>query len=251
MYKVIAEDYITNNEERTSGIELQSYWTDLKQTQYRLVFEEGIENKKAKVLKPKYVLFERNTSIDIDSQSDSHKYTVYAYGDLVGLYDEAGAAIQQAKQVKGIVISPMQRYVWEEGNRVAWYRNFEVPRFVVKSGETSLEACLRAVLSFAGQDVDVEAELESQSVEQLLTAYSGGEGVRMKGCSAADVRYLIDKGVPVIALTGNQEAVLLVGYDAVSVTYIEPQSGAVRMKNFESMDEWMRSSGSTFFAYVK
>lgn len=251
MYKVIAEDYITNNEERTSGIELLSYWTDLKQTQYRLVFEDGIETPKAKVLKPKYVLFERNTSIAIDSQSASQKYMVYAYGNLVGLYDEAGDAIQQAKQVKGIVISPMQSYIWEVGNYAAWYRNFEIPRFVVKSGETSLEACLRAVISYEGQAVNVKAELENQSVEQLLTAYSGGEGVRLKGCSSADVRYLIAKGTPVIALTGNQEAVLLVGYDAVSVTYIEPQSGAVRMKNFDSMDEWMRSSGSTFFAYVK
>lgn len=251
MYKVISEDYITNNEERASGIDLKSYWTDLKETQYRLVFEDGIANKKAKVLKPKHILFERSTTIAFESQSDTHKYMVYAYGNLVGLYEEAGSAIQQAKQVRGIVISPMQRYVWEEGNCVAWYRNFEVPRFVVRAGETSLEACLRAVLSYVGQDVDVKAELEKQSIEQVLTACSGGEGVRMKGCSSADVRYLIDKAIPVIALTGSQEAVLLVGYDAVSVTYIEPQSGAVRMKNFETMDEWMKSSGSTFFAYVK
>lgn len=251
IYNVIAEDYITNNEETVSGIELNSYWTDLKETQYRLVFEDGIQNKKAKELKPKHVLLERTVTIPFESEEDVPRYAVYAYGDLIGLYAEAGNAIEHAKKENGIVISPKQHYVWEEGNRVAWYRNFDVPRFTVKSGETSLEACLKAVLSYVDQEVDVKAALETQTVEQILTEYTGGEGVRMKGCSSADVRYLIDKTVPVIALTGSQEAVLLVGYDAVSVTYIEPQSGAVRVKNFEAMDEWMKSSGATFFAYLK
>ncbi len=251
IYNVIAEDYITNNEETVSGIELGSYWTDLKETQYQLMFEDGIQNKKVKVLKPKHVLLERTVTIPFEAEEDTPRYAVYAYGNLIGLYEEAGTAIERAKAENGIVISPKQHYVWEEGNRVAWYRNFDVPRFTVKSGETSLEACLKAVLSYVDQEVDVKAALEKQSVEQVLTEYSGGEGIRMKGCASADVRYLIDKKVPVIALTGSEEAVLLVGYDAVSVTYIEPHSGAVRVKNFEAMDEWMKSSGSTFFAYLK
>ncbi len=250
MFNVISEDYITNNEESFSGIELSSYWTALKETQYRLVFEDGIQSRTTKVLNPKYVLQERIITLSFESEGDTLRYAVYAYGELLGLYEEAGTAIVEAKEQNGIVISPRQRYVWEEGNRVAWYRNFEVPRFTIKDGETSWEACIRAVLSYLGQEIDVKAALETQSLEQLLTEYSGGEGIRIKGCSSADVRYLIDKAVPVIALTGSEEAVLLVGYDAVSVTYIDPQSGAVRMKNFAEMDEWMQSSGSTFFAYM-
>ena len=251
VYNVIAEDYITNNEDRISGVELKSYWTDLKQNQYRLVFEDGIHVKNAKVLKPKHVLFERNTVIDFETTISENQYAVYGYGDLLGLYGEAGAAIQHAKEVSGIVISPKQNYVWEDGNRVAWYRNFEVPKFSARSGETTLEACVRAVLAYEGQEIDVNAELESKTVEQILSDYTGGEGVRLKGCSSADVRYLIDKAIPVIALTGSNEAVVLVGYDAVSVTYVEASSGAIRMKNFDAMDQMMRTSGSTFFAYMK
>ena len=251
VYNVITEDYITNNEESATSIELKSYWTDLKQTQYRLVFEDGIPNKKARLLKPKHVLFERNTTITVEAETYAEEYAVYGYGDLLGLYQEAGAAIQHAKEVSGVVISPKQHYVWEDGNRVAWYRNFEVPKFVVHSGETTLEACVRAVLSYEDQEIDVKAEMEQKTVDQILTEYTGGEGIRLKGCSSADVRYLIDKAIPVIALTGSQEAVVLVGYDAVSVTYIEPHSGAVRMKNFADMDAMMKSSGSTFFAYRK
>ena len=99
--------------------------------------------------------------------------------------------------------------------------------------------------------MNVKAELQQKQVEHILSDYRGGEGVRMKGCSSADMRYLIEKAIPVIALTGSQEAVVLVGYDAESVTYIDPYSGAARVKSFEAMDELMKSSGSTFFAYVK
>ena len=251
VYNVIAEDYITNNEENVSGVEIKSYWTDLKQTQYRLVFEDGIDNKKAKQLNPKHVLYERNTVIEAPVALAENRYAVYGYGELLGLYEEAGTAIQHAKEVSGVVISPKQNYVWEDGNRVAWYRNFEVPKFVAKAGETTLEACLRAVLSYEDQEVDVKTEMGVKTVEQILSEYSGGEAVRLKACSSSDMRYLIDKAVPVIALTGSNEAVLLVGYDAVSVTYVDAQSGAIRMKKFADMDQMMRSSGSTFFAYMK
>lgn len=251
VYNVITEDYITNNEESAGEVELKSYWTDLKETQYRLVFEDGLNSKNAKVLKPKHVLYERNMVIDFEAKESGNQYAVYGYGDLLGLYEEAGTAIQHAKEVSGIVISPYQHYVWEDGNRVAWYRNFEVPRFTTKSGETTLEACVRAVLAYEGQEIDVKATLEEKTVEQILSQYSGGEGVKLKGCSSSDVRYLVDKAVPVIALTGSNEAVLIVGYDAVSVTYIEPASGAVRMKNFSAMDSMMRASGATFFSYMK
>ena len=207
-----------------------------------------MNNKKVNVLKPKHVLFEKNTTIAFETEMDTQRYAVYGYGDLLGLYEEAGEAIQHAKAVSGIVVSPMQHYVWEDGNRVAWYRNFEMPKFVTRSGETTLTASVRAVAAYAGQEIDAVAELQTKSVEEVLSAC--GEGVRMKGCSSADVRYLIDKAIPVIALTGTSDAVVLVGYDAVSVTYIEPQSGAVRMKNFSAMDQMMRSSGNTFFAYM-
>ena len=196
-------------------------------------------------------MFERNTEITVASEMNKNQYAVYGYGDLLGLYQEAGEAIQHAKEVSGVVVSPKQYYAWEDGNRVAWYRNFEMTKFVKGSGETSLEACVRAVLSYEDVEIDVKAEMETKSVDKILEEQIGGEGIRIKGCSSADVRYLIDKGVPVIALTGNQEAVVLVGYDAVSVTYIDPQSGAVSMKKFSEMDSMMKSSGSTFFAYRK
>ena len=251
VYTSISEDYITNNEEKANAITLKSYWTDLKETQYRMVFEEGIENKKVVVRKPKQVLFERDTTLPMEQPEKSGYYSVFALGRLQGAYEEAGDAIEAAKKVSGIVVSPGQHYVWEEGNRVAWYRNFEMRAFTAKDGESTLAASVRAVLAYEGAQVDASTELSSKSVLEVLNEYCGGEAVRMEGCSVAEMRYLIDKGTPVIAMTGSSEAIVLVGYDAVSVTYIEPSTGAVRIRNFAAVNDLLESSGNTFYGYMK
>ena len=56
IYTNISPDYITNNTEREeSNIYLESYSTELKGTQMRLTYEDGISDKEPKVLKPKQI----------------------------------------------------------------------------------------------------------------------------------------------------------------------------------------------------
>ena len=249
-YSKVSEDYITNNEEKVSSVVLKSYWTNLKETQYRFVFEDGIQNKKAIVLRPKHVLFEKDTELVFTHGSEKELYAVYGLGRLIGLYAEAGDAIQKADEVSGVVISPEQRYVWEDGNRVAWYRNFEMGAFTAGSGESTLAASVRAVLAYEGKDVDAQAELQSKTAFAVMNENVDGEAVLFQGCSAKDMFYLIDKGTPVIAMTGSSSAIVLIGYDAVSVTYIEPGNGAVRIRNIEVVDEMTEISGNTFIGYI-
>ena len=73
-YTSIDRDYITNNEEKAeSNISLQEYSTSLKELQYRLVYADGIDDKKPKILKPKQVLYENPTTVAFDSESEKRK----------------------------------------------------------------------------------------------------------------------------------------------------------------------------------
>ena len=251
-YTEVSEDYITNNESSGSEqIELQSYWTDLKETQYRLTFVEGIQDKNAKTLKPKQTLQELATVIDIERKEKTPYFYVYGHGEQAGVFEEAGEAIDLATQLSGVVISPQQNYVWEDGNRVAWYRNFDVDRFTPNAGENTLAACIRKVLAYEGKKTDVLAELGEKTPEQILSEQIGTEAVRFRGCSSADMRYLIDKGVPVIAMKNATEAILLIGFDAETITYVEPSSGSIFMSAFGKIDEMMTGSAHTFIGYVR
>ena len=251
IYVGISEDYITNNEKNGSSVALSPYWTNLKETQMRLVFEDGIDHKRAKVSKSMQILDEQETTLAFEQNSSEEFYCVYGHGKMSGVYVEAGEAIQKAKEVSGVVVSPEQRYIWEDGNRVAWYRNFEMGVFTAKAGESTLAASIREVLAYEGKEVAAAAELEEKSAFEILDENADGEAVQLQDCSSKDVFYLIDKGVPVIAMTDNSNAIVLIGYDARTVTYIDPSSGSIKNRTIEVVDKMTNASGNTFLVYVK
>lgn len=156
-----------------------------------------------------------------------------------------------ASAIAGVVVSPSQNYIWEDGNRASWYRNFEVAGFTAGAGESTLAACIRKVLAYEKKSADVSAELTIKSAETILAENLETEAVRLQDCSVKDMFYLIDKGVPVIALKDASNAVLLVGYDAKTVTYIEPGNGGAYTSSIEKMNESLTGSGRTFIGYVR
>ena len=252
VYKETSEDYITNNETSTKElIELDSYWTDLKESQYRFVFSNGIKNKQAETVQTKQVLKEEATILAVEQNDNTEYFYVYGKGEQAGVFENAGDAIALADSLSGVVISPGQNYAWEDGNRVPWYHNFEVSRFTQKEDETTLVACVKKVLAYEGKSVDVVAEMKTSSVEKILEKYLETEVLLLRGCSAKDMFYLIDKGVPVIALRDGESAILLIGYAAKTVTYIEPSSGNISTGSIEKVDAMLEGSGNTFITYVR
>lgn len=251
-YTSIDRDYITNNAEKEeSNISLQEYTTDLKELQYRLVYADGIGDKKPKILKPKQVLYENPMTIAFDSESETGKFYVYGLGQMLGFYDKAGYAVQKADEVSGVVVSSGQTYVWERGNRDLRH-DIDLEGFTVGEGETTFAACIRQILAMEGKDISVMEEMNAgKSAIDILNEYSGGEGMDLTGCTTEEMLYIIGKGTPVVAMTDSANAVLLVGYDTSSVTYIDPADGGAHITTPEEMDSMVAGSGHTFIGYVK
>ena len=252
LYKKISEDYITNNETSSSEhVTLKSYWTDLKETQYRLTFAETIKDTKAKTLHPKQVIQESVPVLELENQTEQEYFYVYGHGEQAGVFKDAGEAIELAEKLSGVVLSPEQNYVWEADNRVAWYRNFNVSAFTMKDGENHLAACVRKVLAYEGKLIDVVTELQTKTAEQVMSEQLGTEAVRFRGCSVKDMFYLIDKGVPIIGMKDSTNAILFIGYDAKTATYIDPTNGGTYASSIEKIDEMLKGSGNTFIGYVR
>ena len=132
------------------------------------------------------------------------------------------------------------------------YKIDGIDAFTANEGESSLMACLRQILAYEEQSVDVKAELAAgKTVMEVLNKYSGGEAVDLSGCTLEQLCYIVGQGTPVIAMTGSDSAILLVGYDQNTFTYIDPATGkkpTVKMKDVEKMTE---ESQEAFFGYVK
>lgn len=226
-YTGTAQDYISNNVQREkSNISSESYVTDLKEKQMKLQYADGISNRSPKVLRPKQVKLKEPVTIAFDGKVKSDKYYVYGMGELTGIYDKAAFAIQKAEQVSGVVISSEQSYIWEKGNRDLVYYT-DSPAVKKTDEQTSFEACEEEMKQYHAKKVD------------------------LTGCTLNQILYVINKGLPVIALTDTSHAILMTGYSTTDVTYIDPDNGEEHTVSVNDMTAMTAGGGNTFIGYVK
>lgn len=227
VYSAIKQDYISNNEDTTkSNITLEVYTSGLKKSQRMLAYAEGLSDQAPKILRPKQVMRGQPTAIAFGEKIKGDKYYVYGMGELVGIYDRAVYAIEMAERVSGVVISSEQSYIWEKGNRDLIYST-DVQPFKKADNQTSIEAC-----------------------EEQMKQYEA-KRVNLTGCSLSQVLYVINQGLPIIAMTNADHAVLLTGYTTVDITYIDPDSGEEKTVGMSDMETMVSGSGNTFIGFVK
>lgn len=225
-YTGTTADYITNNKEReASNIYLKTYTTELKETQVRLVYNDGISDREPKVLKPKQILTEDTGEINFDDISYAGKYFVYGYGELQGIYDRAGEAVREAAAYSGCVVDSEQAYIWEQGNRSRQH-------FIEGKDEVI--------------GIMADRLLQRQAPVEILKEQNGGRAHDLTGCTAEMILYLIDKDIPVIGMLDAQRAVILVGYTEGSVVYIDADSKERRAAPIGEMDQMTSGSGNTY-----
>ena len=226
-YQSTEQEFITNNVERSdSTISLATYTTERMQTQTRLTFAEGLENTEPQVITPNELVLSEPLTITLSGSGEGVKYYVYGMGELEGIYDNAGNAIQAAAGISGVVISSDQTYIWESGNRDLAY-SIEAEPFRTQDGETSLAACERYMEQYNAHQVD------------------------LTGCTLDQVLYVINKGCPMIAMTDSSHAILLIGYTRTDITYIDPDTGEEETVGVSEMEDMVSGSGNAFIGYIQ
>ena len=225
-YVSTSPDYITNNEEKSkSNIVLETYSTELKQRQVRLTYSEGISDKEPKVLKPKQILFEQPKTVMFEKTSTLEKYYVYGYGELQGIYTNAGEAIRTADSFSGVVVASDQSYIWERGNRDLQYS--------IDEENKEIES--------------IRKRLESKEAPgDVMKDVHDGTMLNLTGCTIEELLYIINQDRPIIAMLNTDQAVILVGYSDTTITYISVETGERRTVLYEEMDEMTKDSGNTY-----
>lgn len=229
-YAETEPDYLSSNEEKEeSNITLESYLTDLKETQMRLTFLDGIQDKNAKVLKPKHILDGNPAVPSLDTGTLEAGWYVYGLGRLQGIYRKAGDAVQAADEVSGVVIASNGQYVWERGNR---YLNWQID---------SQDEAAERLRELLGSDL---------SPLEAVNEVSDGRSVELNGCSTEQVLYLINRGTPVVAVRQDEKPLVLVGYSETNVTYLDVSGGEQQTVSIQQMDQMMQSRGSIYIGFL-
>ncbi len=225
-YTAASEDYITNNTQKEeSNITLESYSTDLKGTQMRLTYSDGISDKNPKLLKPKQVQSEEAMTIEFDDIDNSGKCYVYGYGRLQGVFEQAGDAVNKARECEGVVISSSQGYIWESGNRDLTY--------MIEGKDGEIET-IRSQLAAGTAPMEIIDKLRD------------GNGLDLTGCSCEDLLYIINQDRPVIAMQNAKDGIILIGYEDSTVIYVDGKSGERHSASCEEIDKMTAGSGHTY-----
>ncbi len=230
IYAETTEEYIMSNEEQEEQpITKQVYVTDLKNTQVRLAFAEGIQSREPRISNPQLILDEEPQTVEFEDNGKREKYYVYGHGEPQGIFRQAGEAVIYADALSGVVISETQAYVWQRGYRDLVYEN--------ESSQEVEQVC--------------EGMRNGETPLQVMDGLGDGKVLDLTGCTTDEVLYVVNQGYPVIAMTEEKTGVVLVGYDTESVTYADAGSGERKSVSYEEMDAMVEGSGRTFVGKLK
>ena len=225
-YTSTSQDYITNNTEKEkSNIYLESYATDLKETQVRLTFEDGISDKEPKVLRPKQIVMEDPVVVEFEDVTHADKYYVYGYGQLLDCCEKAGEAIRLADSYSGVAVDATQNYIWERGNRDLQYTIADKDDVIQRIADR---------LKQKEAPVDIMKSLNDDRYLDLT------------GCATEELLYIINQGSPVIGMLNAENSVILIGYTEAVVIYVDPETGERSSVTYEEMDQMTQGSGNTY-----
>ncbi len=197
-YRFIGQEFLTNNKEDVVE-DLESYVTEFKQTQYRILVD-GIE-KDAKVTNVEPIVIFNEDALEISFESmQKNKYHVFAYGKIIDTFENAGDAILLAKENEGAVINQNQAYIWQSGNRDLSYE--------ITNGEELKQRILAGT-----------------TILEVVEGSGAGETIDYSGCGVEEMLYVVNQERPVAVNLTDGQWILLIGYNSSDkVTYFD-QSG--------------------------
>jgi uncharacterized protein YvpB len=73
----------------------------------------------------------------------------------------------------------------------------------------------------------------------------------LTGASLSQALYYVNLGTPVYAYTGDDTAVLIIGYDASSIIYFDPMTSSNSKMSISEATTYFESFGNVFVSYIE
>lgn len=75
--------------------------------------------------------------------------------------------------------------------------------------------------------------------------------LELSGCTLNAVLYYVDRDIPVLAMLGDGNAVLIVGFNELNTVLMDPLTGEVYKKGMNDSTEWFEENGNSFITYIR
>ena len=254
-YVAAEEDFIMNQViEENSIIKINSRVTEQALTEYYFKLPSGLDIKELPSTETtKTTVISKDPTVRLDV-SASHQETYYPYirGNIKGSYKNAAEAIQIADDEIGVVVNHNGQVIWERSVRVTKAVQSEFENMTWSgSGHSTMEHCLALIAAYEGKRVN-EVELSADtSAYEWLTVYAEVNPIRLTGATLDEIFYYISIGKPVIAMTSEQDAVLIYGYDAYNIMVIDPKKQKPIKMGLQDSKKLFDEAGNIYISYIQ
>ena len=198
-----------------TGVRVKLVLSETAQTENPLAFYAKISNTKEEFI-----------SLDKQIPQES-TYYVYARGGLDSTWTDPAKAVQRADEQGGVVLNRAQQYVWERGNKKTKIQldTMEIP------------------------DIVLEGTLDKKVLKKKLR--KTGTVIDLSGCSLDSVLYEVSAQRPVIAKTGDNTSVVIVGYDEYNTYLYDPVKKETYPYGMNDSTDLFQKAGNIFITYIE
>lgn len=229
IYKGVKKDNIMNNSTAaTDKTSVEQTSSSRQGVIVRLTFEDSPSSEEPLILYAKVRnAGEKVVDIQVDKSSVEEVYYVYAGGGLDSVWTDPAKAVQRAEKQTGVVLNRAQQYVWERGNM----------KTQITLNTTDIPEIIRT------------ASLDVQNLQNGLG--DSAKVTDLTGCSLENVLYEVSAQRAVIARTGSDSSVVIVGYDQYNTYLLDPSTGEVKPYGMNDSTALFKNAGNMFITYLE
>lgn len=251
-YEKAQQDSIVNRNKEDEKEIIHTTVTEVKQTQVQLTLIEKEKETTPIFIAAKLIQNENQEEriLSFKTSEEQPAYYTYARGKAQMVTTEIGKAIDNAYENMGVVVDEQQNYIWKRGRE-----NAKLPMEVTPSDAdvtgSGIAKCISAILKRENIEVCVsellgKGDTPREVLESLLV---DREIILIEGGTLSQMLYYVSSDTPVLARKNDQQAVLIVGYDALNVWIYDPQAGESVKQALEDAEELFEKAGGIFLAY--
>ena len=229
IYKGVKKDNIMNNSTAaTDKTSVEQTSSSRQGVIVRLTFEDSPSSEEPLILYAKVRnAGEKVVDIQVDKSSVEEVYYVYAGGGLDSVWTDPAKAVQRADKQTGVVLNRAQQYVWERGNM----------KTQITLNTTDIPEIIRT------------ASLDVQNLQNGLG--DSAKVIDLTGCSLENVLYEVSAQRAVLARTGSDSSVVIVGYDQYNTYLLDPSTGEVKPYGMNDSTALFKNAGNMFITYLE
>ena len=192
-------------------------------------------------------------SISISATEGQETYFVYVGNRVTLTTQNLNKAIVAADADMGLVIDNKQRYIWNRGKKSYVNAFNDIEASASDRSSNTSAGCISAILQREGRSGEVHALLNrgETPMSVLSTSLKDKLVLDLTGCNLSEVLYYVSQGTPVYARTGDDAALLIIGYDAANIIVYHADTDTYTKMSTDNATQLFEGAGNVFISYVE